>query len=142
MRKFLVLPIATLLFISLWTSCGTVTVTGLQNSVDCSVVATPDFATDVVPLFSSRSCSQSNCHVDPTPAGELNLSGTSSAIYASILAAGALDPDTDPADPLHALLLSKPLAGLEPHEGGNNFSDLEDPDYVTIYCWIASGALE
>lgn len=120
--------------------CGTVTVSGIQNSIDCTGV-TVTFATNVAPIFSSRNCNQAGCHTGASPAGGLDLGATdTTAIYNSIIGNGAVDTSTSPSDPLNAPLIAKPLKGLTDHEGGDNFDDLDDADLKTIYCWIQSGA--
>jgi hypothetical protein len=121
-------------------ACGTVTVTGIQDEVDCSGVAA-EFAADVVPMFSTKGCNDNGCHVGSAPAADLNLGGgDAAAIYASIIDNQAVDPETSPQDPLNAPISAKPLNGLSEHEGGANFASLDDADYATLYCWISAGA--
>lgn len=130
-----------LAIIGLCVSCGTVSVNGLENSVDCTAVTpTPTFAATVVPLFSSRGCSASSCHAGASAAGNLDLSGSAATIYSDITSSGVIDLTTDPADPLNAVLIAKPLKGLLPHEGGDIFESLDDSGYQQIYCWIDAGA--
>lgn len=135
--NFILLPVLLLTV----TACGTVSVSGIQNSVDCTGL-TPTFTADVVPVFSARGCTASGCHLGSAPAGDLDLqaSGNATTIYNNIIAAAALDPATDPSDPLNAVLTAEPLKGLLPHDGGDIFADLTDVDYVTMSCWIESGA--
>lgn len=122
-------------------ACGTVSVSGIQNSVDCTGISDA-FTADVVPIFDSRTCTTSGCHIGSSPAGGLDLdaAGDVNEIYQNILDSGAVDPATDPDDPLNASLGAKPLKGLTSHEGGDIFTSLSDNDYEKIYCWIESGA--
>jgi len=122
--------------------CGTVSISGLKNSVDCSG-SNPTFAANVVPVFSSKSCDTAGCHIGGAGAAgglDLDTGLTATEIYDNIIASDSLDPATDPDDPLNTVLIAKPLRGLLTHEGGDNFEDLNDPDYQQIYCWIADGA--
>ncbi len=142
-RSAPVLWIFCLLFsLAAWllTACGTVAVTGVENSVDCTGVATPNFTLDVVPVFSS--CDSSGCHATVAPAGGLDLVGSGSAatLFNNLISSGAVDPATDPADPLNAPLIAEPFKGLLEHDGGDIYEDFDDLDLITLFCWIEAGA--
>jgi hypothetical protein len=122
--------------------CGTVTVTGIQNSVDCAGL-TPTFELDVLPIFTSEGCTAAGCHIDPNAAGSLDLDGgaDTTTVFNNIINSGAIDPASSPSDPLNAELISHPFNGQEDHgEGGIIFQNFADTNYITIYCWIENGA--
>ena len=141
MRFYLAIPLVLLSVLSL--GCGTVSVTGIQNSIDCTSVAIQSFATDIVPVFSSRTCTDAGCHIGSLPAGDLDLDVAGSdagTIYTNLTTSGALDTGADPSAPLDSILVGKPTIGLLEHEGGDIFLDLSDVDLAKVYCWIEQGA--
>lgn len=102
-----------------------------------AVTPTVSFATDVIPIFSSNSCT--SCHTGASPSGGLNLNTTTSQVHANLLSGRA-----DPCDPSSSLVLLKPLdtaAGGVSHSGGNIFPTTMDADYVTLHTWLTEGAL-
>ena len=117
--------------------CGTVSVTGFQNPVSCANVSAT-FAANVVPLFTSAGCTTSGCHIGGTPAGNLDLDagGTAATIFANIGTANVVDTTT----PKDSRILTKPLKGAVDHEGGDQFERIADPNYATLFCWVAAGA--
>ncbi len=95
------------------------------------------FSENVIPIFSEQGCTNGSCHGNGFESGTLNLdaslSGGISAVHEEILE-GRIDEE----NPSSSLILIKPL-GLENHGGEERFSGLEDPNYITIFCWIEAG---
>lgn len=88
---------------------------------DCTGVD-HSFSTDVTPIFSQ--CNTAGCHNTTVPVLDADA-------FDNITAANDIDKDI----PANSKLLRKPL-GLDDHMGGAVFSDVNDTDYKTIFCWI------
>jgi hypothetical protein len=140
MNRILVVLGLVILAIALW-SCssgssgdGTGTGTGTGTSTS-TATATVSFATDVVPIFSSRGCT--SCH---GTAGGLTLTGSTSAIYAEVVTE-VPNVRVNTSDPASSTMLTKPLTGAD---GGHHkdYADTADADYQTMLQWITEGALD
>ena len=92
---------------------------------DCTGIE-HSFATNVTPIFTQ--CNGSGCHATTAPVLDADA-------FANITAADAVDIE----DPASSSLLRKPL-GLDTHSGGAIFTDANDDDYKTIFCWIKEDA--
>lgn len=100
-------------------------ITGGAFNDDCTGVS-HGFATNVTPIFTQ--CTTAGCHDTVKPV-------LSTTPFDNIDAAN----DVDATDPINSKLLRKPL-GLDSHTGGAIFTDVNDTDYKTIFCWISVDA--
>jgi len=121
---------------------STAVTTGL--TLDCNL-----FASMVNPIFNAdiggKTCAASGCHsISGSSGGAFKIypgvTVTNSAeMQANYLAAKAFSNLNSIAD---SKLLLEPLAGAQSivgsHAGGDIFPDTSDPNYLTIYSWIAT----
>jgi hypothetical protein len=132
--------------LSTFLGCGSVNVADLEPGdfenlglAACDGVES-SFSINVVPIFSAQGCTNGDCHSDMFRAGSLNLD-VAQVDGVSGVRSSILDGRVDEGVSADSKILTKPL-GLNSHGGGEIFSGTTDDDYLTIFCWIASGAAD
>jgi len=98
------------------------------------------FASDIVPIFSTSPFNCTACHSGGMPAGNQNLDGSVSSIYAELTSELSITetlPRTDLVTPTNSLVLRKPTAQIS-HGGGLRFA-IGSNEYNKILWWIQQG---
>lgn len=137
-RTFIFAAVVFVLFTGI--RCGSVNVANLdpsdfsganQTAAKCEGVSN-SFVNDVVPIFTEKTCADASCH-GAGSAGGMTLTGTNDEIF------DAVTSRVSTSDPASSLILRKGTGGLS-HGGGQPITSVDDPAYVTIFCWISAGA--
>ena len=106
---------------------------------DDSTTFDDTFSGGAHPAILQEGCGDPGCHLAGTPQGGLALSGTTSQMYASIMAGGISGPAVNTSNAAQSLLLMKGAAEV-PHNGSLQVWAPTDLTYQAVLNWITAGA--